>query len=112
MYPNRRPSTRWLLVPIAAASIIAIVVGIGLYFASTGIYPYYWWFPFPFFPLVLIPAFILIFFGLRFFFLGCWGPYAGRFYDPAITTLRERYAKGEITKDQLEQMTHDLEQGE
>ena len=121
MYPSsnnrgRRPSTRWLLVPIiAVAGIIAIVVGAGLYLAATHAYPvgsYYYLFPFPFFPLIFIPVAILAFFGLRWwFFWGCWGRgwnyYYGQ-YDPAMVALRERYAKGEITKDQLDQMARDL----
>jgi uncharacterized membrane protein len=115
--PNNRPSTRWLLVPIlVAASFIAVIVGLGLYFASTGVPPFreYYWFPFPFFPLVFIPVVILVFFGFRWFFWGCWGWGRGwnygQYYDPAMVALRERYAKGEITKDQLEQMTKDLGQ--
>jgi uncharacterized membrane protein len=115
MYPsNNRPSTKWLLLPILiAVGIIALVVGTGIYFRSStaGFY----WFPFPFFPLVFIPIAILVFFAFRWSFWGCWGGAPGwnygQYYDPAMVTLRERYAKGEITKEQLEQMTKDLEQG-
>jgi uncharacterized membrane protein len=110
MYPNNRPSRMWLIVPAAAiAVIIAVVVAAGLYIGNASGRPYYW-FPFPFFPLVLIPVFVLIFFGFRFFFWGCWGRgyYYGQNYDPAIGTVRERYAKGEITREQLELMTRDL----
>ncbi len=117
MYPSRnRPSTRWLLVPIlVAVSVVAIVAGIGLYFATTGVHPgVYYWFPFPFFPLIFIPVIFLFFFGFRWFFWGCWGWGRGwsdgQYYDPAMVALRERYAKGEITKEQLDQMTKDLEQ--
>jgi len=113
MNRSNRPLTRWLLLPIIAIlSILGIVIVAGLYFTSPNVYPF--WFPFPFFPLVLIPVFILIFFGFRFFFWGCWGwgrsPYYGQYFDPALVTLRERYAKGEITKEQLEQMARDLGQ--
>jgi uncharacterized membrane protein len=111
MYPNNRP--RWFLVPIiVAVGIVAIIVGFGLYFASTGVHPEYYWFPFPLFPLALIPVFVLIFFGFRFFWGGCWGlgrSTYGRYYDPAIETLRERFAKGEITRQELDQMTQDLQ---
>jgi putative membrane protein len=31
-------------------------------------------------------------------------------YDPAMQQLRERYARGEITKEQFEQMARDLHQ--
>ena len=42
-----------------------------------------------------------------------WGGYGRRSwyrYDDANRILRERYAKGEITKEQLDQMTRDLDQ--
>lgn len=32
-----------------------------------------------------------------------------RYYDDSYYILRERYAKGEITKEQFEQMMHDLQ---
>lgn len=100
-----------MLVPIlVGVSIIAVILGTGVYFMSAGIRPagYHWFFPFPFFPLIFIPVAILIFSGFRWFFWG-WGP--GAYYlDPALTTLRERYAKGEISKEQLDQMTKNLGQ--
>lgn len=114
MNSNSRPSARWLLVPILAlASIAAVGIGFGLYFASRGFYagaPFYW-FPFPFFPLIFIPIAVLIFIGARWFWWGCWGRGwgYGQYYDPAEMALRERYAKGEITKEQLDLMTKDLE---
>lgn len=109
---HNHPSTRWLLVPIlVAASVIAIIIGTGVYFAATGAHPsVYYWFPFPFFPLIFIPVIFLFFFGFRWFFWGCWGRgWSYGQFDPAMIALRERYAKGEITKEQLEQMTRDLE---
>ena len=98
-------------MPIVVVALIA--VGVGVYLSSGGIHPSgYYWFPFPFFPLIFIPFLFLFFFGFRWFFWGCWGrgSYYGQYSDPAITVLRERYAKGEITREQLEQMTRDLEQ--
>lgn len=114
MYPISKSSTRWLLVPILAiATIIAILIGLGLYFASKGISPVavpFYWFPFPFFPLIFIPIIILIFFGLRFSLWGClWGR-GWSYYDPAFMALRERFARGEITKDQYEEIARSLEQ--
>lgn len=114
MYSSRnRPSTRWLLVPILVVTgILALVIGTGAYFAATGIHPAgFYWFPFPFFPLIFIPVVFLFFFGFRWFFWGCWGwgRYGQYHGDPALVTLRERYAKCEITKEQLDQMTKDLE---
>jgi uncharacterized membrane protein len=103
MFRSDRPSTLWFVIPIVA--VLAIAAGLGVYFYSAGIHPY--WFPFPFFPLIFFPVFFLVFFGFR--WLGCWG-WSGGWYDPAMGTLRERYAKGEITKEQLDQMTRDLAQ--
>ena len=61
------------------------------------------------------------FFFLIFFVFGwAWFPNRGRYKrrwryygpdeDDAVQLLRQRYARGEITKEQLEQMTKDLEQ--
>ena len=117
MYPSRnRPSTRWLIIPLVViASIIAVVVGAGLYLTAAGYRPAgFYLFPFPFFPLIFIPIVFLVFFGFRWFIWGCWwwgrSGYYDQYYDPAMVALRERYAKGEITKEQLDQMTKDLEQ--
>ncbi len=49
------------------------------------------------------------FFLLRFFWWGWWGgrgwSYGG---DSAMQVLRERFARGELTKEQFEQMRKDL----
>ncbi|QQG49500.1 MAG: SHOCT domain-containing protein [archaeon] len=69
-------------------------------------YPYF--FPFGFFFFVFF-----IFLIARFaFFPWGWGYRSGRWHhrDEAGEILRERYARGEITKDQFEQMSKDLEQ--
>ncbi|MBO0888583.1 SHOCT domain-containing protein [Candidatus Bathyarchaeota archaeon] len=56
-----------------------------------------------------------IFFVLRWVFFprrwGYWRPYWGgwSYGDRAYYILRERYARGEISKDQYDQMMHDLE---
>ncbi len=38
---------------------------------------------------------------------GYWRGY-GRYYEDATEILRQRYAKGEISKDQFDQMMRDL----
>jgi putative membrane protein len=71
---------------------------------------------YPFFPLGfgLFGGFwILLIFAIPLVFL--WprerGPQLGSYpQDDALRILRERYAKGEITKEQFDQMTHDLTQ--
>lgn len=117
-FTNAPPSRRWFWVPlIFAAALLAVLVGGWLYFGSAGpSYPGeptgFWWFPFGW---LFIPIVFLAFFSLRWFFWGGWGYgwgggwYAGGHDDSAIATLRERFARGEITKEQYEQMRRDLE---
>jgi putative membrane protein len=114
---DAHPSRRWLWLPvIVAASLIVVAFASWTYYGAQG--PAYangpWlWFPFGWF--LFIPAFFLIFFSLRWFFWGGWGWgwrggwYGGGYYDPALQMLRERFAKGEITKEQYDQMLRDLE---
>ena len=91
------------------AAIIVAIVGLALLamlfgrFSPVG-YPTFffgWW--------IVIPLF---FFGFLFFFRwwgwGYWWHHY-RDYDPALETLRERFARGEITKEQYDQMRRDLE---
>jgi uncharacterized membrane protein len=103
-----------------ALGVVIVLVGIALFsgfillprfYPATGYYsPYFfpfgwlWWF----FGLFLV-------FGLLRFLLWPWrwGGYGRRSwygYDDAHRILRERYARGEITKDQLDQMARDLDQ--
>lgn len=56
---------------------------------------------------------LILIFGLRLVFMPFrYRRYARAWqnYDPAIDTLRQRYARGEISKEQFEQMSRDLEQ--
>ena len=74
-------------------------------------YPVFgWWF---FFPFGIFFIFFILFFVSRLVFwpLG-WG-WRRRYwygYGNANEILRRRYARGEITKEQFDQMTKDLEQ--
>ncbi len=77
--------------------------------------PYYWWFPFGW--LWILIGFFFLFGLLRFAFWGprWWGGYnrGYRYYgrqNEAYHILRERYARGEITKDQYDAMMRDLYQ--
>jgi putative membrane protein len=72
-------------------------------------YPYFAW---GFFPFGFIFFLIFIFFIFRVAFWG-WGGGWGRGYyryGDAREILRQRYARGEITKDQFDQMMRDLDQ--
>jgi putative membrane protein len=110
---------------IALIAVVAIFTTIGLLFyyfppaAPAGaVYPYYGFFGFR----ILFGFFILFaaFWFLRFVFWGGWGwghrraYYGGygywRHHDSSYYILRERYARGEITKDQYDQMIRDLDQ--
>ncbi len=110
-YPcNAQPSRRSLWLPLAVAAVlVAVFAGAWLLAgAAAAAYPY-WWSPFPWF--FFVPAFFLLFFGLRWFLWGGWGWgwYRGGYGDPAVETLRERFARGEITKEQFDSMMRDLQ---
>ena len=104
-----------------AFAILAVlfVVGISLFaFGYVAPKPSSGFYFFPYFPFGIFWAFLLVFFAfgiLRWTFWGWrWrrgGYYGGyhRRYDQAHQILRERYARGEITKEQLDQMTRDLD---
>ena len=102
---------RWLFAPLVLIIAFAsILVGASLYFGKAAPSGYGWWPWAPFGWFVFIPIFFISFFALRFFW---WGPWGGRgwYYrgDSALDVLRERFARGEITKEQFEQMRKDLQ---
>jgi putative membrane protein len=74
------------------------------------------WFIFPVMGLVLMVAFLFLVFGPRgpFAHMGGWGSGHGR-SDPGppgerpLEILKRRYARGEITREQFEQMRRDIE---
>lgn len=108
----------WVFGAILLVLVLGLFVGpfFGGYYGMMGPYnayprPYFGWFFFPF-------GFIFFIFILFFAFRWLWFPWRGRYYyggwyrhhDEAEDILRQRYARGEITKDQFDQMTRDLEQ--
>jgi putative membrane protein len=123
-YTSRRGARGWspLLPLLAMVAVVLTLVGLSLYFRSYAPPPYYGaqypglWIGWPLFGVgwILIPLFFFgVFFALRWFFWGGWGwgrGWYGRYYDdPAIEVLRERFARGEITKEQFERMARDLQ---
>jgi putative membrane protein len=101
---------------IVGWGIIGLVAVIGLSIAlsffvlrPTGAF-YYPFFPFNFGWLGGI-FLIFIVFGIAKWFFWPWrgGYYSYGHHASAESILKERYAKGEITKEQFEQMMHDLE---
>ncbi|MDG7005067.1 MAG: SHOCT domain-containing protein [Nitrososphaerota archaeon] len=111
----------WLGWVVFALVLVAIVAFFGTMLASgyympmmVAGYPFYGWFFFPFgFAFFVISAVIV--FRLIFWGFGGWGwrrrywhsaPYG---YGDAQEILRQRYARGEITKDQFDQMMKDIE---
>ncbi len=118
----RRHFGRWIAIgflavfAVFAAAMIYWMFAYGPTMMGAGPYPYFW------FPFGWIWVFFLffLFFGLvRFALWGprWWGGYYRRWnYGPygreneAYHILRERYARGEITKDQYDAMMRDLYQ--
>ena len=92
---------------VIAASLVAYAIrgpGTGFVF-----------FPFFGFGWVFFLLFFLFFWGMRWWggWGGGWGGYGRhywRYWDDALAILRSRYARGEITREQFEQMMADLEQ--
>jgi putative membrane protein len=109
---NIRRPFRWALLPLILVVLAVTAIGVSLYLRPASP-PYYgWWSGGPFGWFFFIPLFFVAFFALRFLWWGTWG--AGGWYhqeDSAVQVLRERFARGEITKEQLEQMRKDMAQG-
>jgi putative membrane protein len=107
-------SRAWLLVPVLGVGAIIALVALSFFYGAhvVGVYPWSgWWFPFGWF--IFIPVIFLVFFAFRWIFRGRWwggGWYYRQYGDPALEILKERFARGEITKDQFEQMAKDLEE--
>lgn len=109
----RRRMVGWFLFAVAVLVLVPIVVSVFFFILrpmSRSYYPFYWY-PF-FFPFGWIFGFLILFWVLRWLFWPwAWGHrrrYGGYFDEYRI--LRVRYARGEITKEQFEQMTRDLQE--
>lgn len=107
-------------------AIVALLVLAVLFFGGIALVHYYYpagmpyygspWFGWWFFPFGFIFFLIFIFFIFRMAFWGLGGGWGRRrrywygYYGDAHEILRQRYARGEITKEQFDQMNRDLEQ--
>ncbi len=106
----------WILIPLAAVTALVTFVVLGfLATGAAGPYPWPWWGFFPWFPFVGI----WIFFGFLFLVFafrgvgGSWGSSGGWSVgsgDESGTILRERYARGELTREQFLEMRRALEE--
>ncbi|HLC10733.1 MAG TPA: hypothetical protein VJL56_02690 [Candidatus Bathyarchaeia archaeon] len=110
----RHPDRFFLWGFIAFLAVIGTIAAVGLVFFRPATFVCY---PFGFFPFGLFAFFWIfaIFFVLGWlFFRWRWGytrhHWGGWVYgDRAYCILRERYASGETTKDQYDQMMRDLQ---
>jgi putative membrane protein len=112
---------RWIVGGLFMLLLIGFFVVPFLYFGLTGsgfMRPgWYAGGPFFFFPFGFFIFILIAFFAFRFLFWG-WGGGWRRGYSHGgwdgwgtpLEILRRRYARGEITKEQFEQMKKDLEQ--
>ncbi len=103
----------WILIPVVALVAVVTFAVLGfLTYGAQGPYPWPWWGFFPWFPF----AGIWIFFGFLFLFgifrwgAGPWGCSYGGAHDDSRAILRERYARGEITREQFDRMRRDLDE--
>jgi putative membrane protein len=103
---------------IGLIAVIGVLIALSIYFAPwrpVGFY-YPFFFPFHFGWLGAIFLIFIVFWIARWLFFGPWRRGGGYYsYPPqqradAASIVRERYAKGEITKEQFEQMMRDLKQ--
>ena len=111
------------LMQFAGWGIVGLIILIGISIAASLIFAprssgssfYPFFFPFHFGWLGGIFLVFIVFLVLRLLFWPRrWNDHLPNLHyrDDALNILRERYAKGEITKEQFEQMLHDLERGE
>jgi uncharacterized membrane protein len=92
-------------------AIIAIVLTANLELRPVGYYP---WYPFGSGWIWILFAFFFLFFAFRWFFWPRgWGYWSRHLTgDNAYYILKGRFARGEITNEQFEQMSRDLREHE
>jgi uncharacterized membrane protein len=106
----RRPVWVGLLVVLIVVPIVVSAVFYVLRPMGRAYFPFMGYYPFFFLPFGWVFGFVILFVLLQGIFWG-WGSrrrYRGYPYEYHI--LRVRYARGEITKEQFDQMTRDLQE--
>lgn len=104
----------WLMVCLILLAILAFVIALTVRVFSRPAITYYYGGPFLlFFPFGILLFFLIVFVVARLIFLP-WGLGHRRAYwrhhSEAAEIVKARYARGEITKEQFDQMMRDLEQ--
>jgi putative membrane protein len=117
--PHRSNPLAWAVLAIVVLAVIAFFAVLAFHGYPMGMSPYYygysgfgWWFFFPFGFLFFLGIIFLV---SRLIFWpwgwgGAWRRHYWYGYGDAREILRQRYARGEITKDQYDQMNRDLDQ--
>jgi uncharacterized membrane protein len=117
-HPHRVHPFAWAVLGVVVISVVVFFALIAIRgyptmpMSASGYPGYGWWF---FFPFGIFFFLIFLFFVGRLIFWP-WGGgwrrryYYGYGYGDAREIIRQRYARGEITKDQFDQMMRDLEQ--
>lgn len=110
---HRRHLFGWIVLGIIAALVIGAIL-IPLLGYAFGFAPFTFYRPFFFFPFGVFFFILFLFFVVRFAFWGRWGGWGwrgrrGYYYADSKEILRQRYARGEISKEQFEQMMRDID---
>lgn len=110
---HRTSPFAWAVLGLVLVAVVFAAVALFAHaYVNPTMMPYYgggWWF---FFPFGFIFFFIFIFFIGRLLFWP-WGWRRGYYWNyggDAKEILRRRYARGELSKDQFDQMMRDLDQ--
>jgi putative membrane protein len=114
--PHRGTAFAWAILGVILVAVIAFFAVIAyrgyptMPMTGPGYPDFGWWF---FFPFGIFFFLIILFFVSRMIFWPMGWGYRRRYwygYGDANEILRQRYARGEITKEQFDQMKRDLEQ--
>jgi uncharacterized membrane protein len=102
---HRRHLFGWILLGILAALVVGAIlifaVGFWFGFVPLALYKGFFFFPFGF---LIFLLFIFLIFRLAFWGSGGWGwRRRGYYWTDSREILRQRYARGEISKEQLEE---------